>query len=358
MKLPLLAVYGFGIASASEPAKNYLENSCYSFYDTTSVVPIPTISTTYTSNYTPVDYVNAGTVTTTVTLYTTSSVITVIITNTETQVVTMAPSTTTVPTNPGFTPASSASTRINPPPDTRRKRSPRPRPRHRSNRTRQLRQRKDDSLRLPGARRQDGQTYVTEVECAFYSYITASTTITYIVTNTDSIYVTASTPSIYTSYEVTASTTTSTLQTAVATKYQGCQVPANIVQSFDGQPVYDSYPGSGQRIVIGSDVVAGNSYYGPPTFYDTGDQGSIQSSTDCCNAAFAMDCSGWDFTYYPYSGGDRTCSCLTYTGQNGPRLWTFFTQPYSYDNDDRVVVVGNGPSGVPVYGGQVNHYSS
>ena len=339
MKLSLLAAHGLTVTLAVGLAFERDDGDCYPLYGPNPVDPIPTVTTTITETTYPNYFTTVGTTVATVTDYPTEIPATSTVTDTITEVVTVAPSTTTVPTNPGFTPAANAQKATNP--NGKKKRSARSR-----RRLRPFRRSREQIKNAPpylAARLAQSGSYVTEVECVYSTLYTYTSTLTNYITVDSLTYVTVTTPGTVYQYVTEATTTTSTLQTGVATQYQGCQLASNQVSAVSGSGVALWYDQSNSETSLGRDVpdysASGLIQTG---FSHTGDPSAIQSASGCCGAAFAASCSGWAFSYTREEYSRRVCTCLEYNPADG-RGWEFVTGAHS-----GTVVVGNGPSGVPI----------
>ena len=341
MKWSLLAAHSLAVRSAFGLVNRQVDNHCWSLYGDKRVHPIPTVTTTVTYTTDATVYKTDGTSILTFTIYPTEISATSTVTDTVTNVVTVAPSTTIVPTNPSFTPVASAETTNNP--NNKRKRSSHPRSRPRPYR-RSRKQLQNAPPHLAARMAQTG-SYVTEVDCVSTKLVIGPT-ITDLITLLEASHVHVNTPKTVYTYVTEATTTTSTLATSVATQYQGCQLASNRLSAISGVPVAMLYEDSNTVTPLGRDFPVPD--YGPSGllqtgFSHTGDQGAIESASGCCNAAFAASCSGWAFEYDPEGVSRRTCNCLPYNPADG-RGWMFVAGGIT----SGTYVVGNGPSGVPI----------
>ena len=281
-------------------------------------------------------------------------------TDTITHVVTVASSTKTVATLPGFVPVANAAQIRYP----IRKRSPRLR--RRAHRTRPERKQAgvakaaSSTITAPTSTTTTPTLFPALVHCLDIHQTAKEATTTIDEYAVDYITVHKAT-SYQTQWVRETSTRHSTVHTDVATVYQGCEMRDNRKKFFNGNPMIGIYSGYyGSDIMYYDETILGKNagYASGPSdgsfhFTHSGDQVAIQSDVNCCNAAFAQNCIAWLFSdvQQPYDFGERACVCVE-DFPKGAVSWFFVTNGF-YPPDTSDTTIGNGPIGVPLFGGSV-----
>ena len=328
---------------------------CITYYGTSAVKSVRSYTRSATETFTPiyqsVTHITLGTSTEISKLSTILKTTTVSMTYTTT----VASTTITVPTHAGFVPIISGATVTNPnptstaKPTSEHKRALR-RP-HRSRRVQQAqrfrRSRRAVSTKLSsstGTLKSQLTYHPTLVHCvqSFSTYAPTSTryeTITdYSTTDTTGTTTVISTISI-----LRATATTTTVHANQVTAYQGCEMPENRLDSFHGNPMYGFDYRTYDTYTFGYIQEDYNTY----NVHRGGNQETLQGPRSCCHAAFAKNCLGWAFSAVD-DDITRSCKCILPVPK-GAYSWSFLAE--SGETLPKHVYAGNGPLGVPLYGG-------